>query len=135
MGPWFVVKLYLLTFTVFMAIDLLWLGVIARGFYRAQLAHLLADTTRWPAAIAFYLIYVAGILVMAILPGVEAGSLDRTLLLAAGFGFFTYITYELTNMATLPGWPLRLVLVDTLWGVVLCTLVGAAGFYLARLLG
>ncbi|GAB0148520.1 MULTISPECIES: DUF2177 family protein [unclassified Marichromatium] len=135
MGPWFVVKLYLLTFTVFMAIDLLWLGVIARGFYRAQLAHLLADTTRWPAAIAFYLIYVAGILVMAILPGVEAGSLDRTLLLAAGFGFFTYITYELTNMATLPDWPLRLVLVDTLWGVVLCTLVGAAGFYLARLLG
>ncbi|KXX65048.1 DUF2177 family protein [Marichromatium gracile] len=135
MGPWFVVKLYLLTFTVFMAIDLLWLGVIARGFYRAQLAHLLADTTRWPAAIAFYLIYVAGILVMAILPGVEADSLDRTLLLAAGFGFFTYITYELTNMATLPDWPLRLVLVDTLWGVVLCTLVGAAGFYLARLLG
>ncbi|MBK1710643.1 DUF2177 family protein [Marichromatium gracile] len=135
MGPWFVIKLYLLTFTVFMAIDLLWLGVVARGFYRAQLAHLLADTTRWPAAIAFYLIYVAGILVMAILPGVEAGSLDRTLLLAAGFGFFTYITYELTNMATLPDWPLRLVLVDTLWGVVLCTLVGAAGFYLARLLG
>ncbi|AHF02904.1 membrane protein [Marichromatium purpuratum 984] len=135
MGPWFVVKLYLLTFTVFMAIDLLWLGVIARRFYRAQLAHLLADTTRWPAAIAFYLIYVAGILVMAILPGVEAGSLDKTLLLAAGFGFFTYITYELTNMATLPDWPLRLVLVDTLWGVVLCTLVGAAGFSLAQLLG
>ncbi|NKN34494.1 DUF2177 family protein [Marichromatium bheemlicum] len=135
MGPWFVAKLYLLTFAVFMAIDLLWLGVIARGFYRDQLAHLLAETTRWPAAIAFYLIYVAGILVMAILPGVAADSLDRTLLLAAGFGFFTYITYELTNMATLPDWPLRLVVIDTLWGVVLCTLVGGAGFFLARVLG
>lgn len=132
MNVFFYLKLYLLTVPLFLVVDLLWLGVIAQGFYRGRLGHLLADGVNWPAAISFYLIYIAGILIFAVLPGLRADSLWLTLGWAAGFGFFTYITYELTNMATLPHWPIEVVLVDTLWGVVLCSLVAGGSFLLAR---
>lgn len=131
----FLIKLYLLTVPVFLLVDLLWLGVIAKGFYRDQLAHLLSPTVNWPAALSFYLIYIAGILYFAVVPALAEDSLGRALLNGALFGFFTYITYELTNMATLPDWPLKVVLVDTLWGIALCTSVAACSFVIGRWLG
>ncbi|MFP4063176.1 MAG: DUF2177 family protein [Halochromatium sp.] len=128
----FYLKLYLLTLPVFFVIDMLWLGVIARAFYRDSLGHLLAERVDWAAAIIFYLIYIAGILVFAVAPGLAADSLRKTILLAAGFGFFTYATYELTNRATLPDWPLKIVVVDTAWGVVLCCLVAMAAHLIGK---
>jgi uncharacterized membrane protein len=125
-------KLYAAMLPVFFAVDMLWLGVVADTFYRSRLGHLLAPEVNWPAALTFYLIYIAGILIFAVAPGLRAASLNKTLLLAAGFGFFTYETYELTNMATLPGWPISVVVVDSIWGVVLCTIVAAAGFTVGR---
>ncbi len=119
----FYLKLYLLTLPVFFLIDMLWLGIVARSVYQDNLGHLLAERVDWVAAIIFYLIYIAGILIFAVAPGLAANSLRKTLFLAAGFGFFTYATYELTNRATLPNWPLKIVVIDILWGVVLCTLV------------
>ena len=124
----FYAPLYASMLGVFLAVDLLWLGVVARGFYQTQLRPFLSPTVNWWAAFAFYLLYVIGILIFAVLPGLAADSL----LVAAGwgalFGFFTYTTYELTNLATLEKWPLKVVLVDTAWGVVLCTAVASAGF-------
>jgi uncharacterized membrane protein len=128
----FHLKLYLLTVPVFLVVDLIWLGVIARDFYRTALAHVLSPTVNWPAAIAFYLLYIAGILYFAVLPGLAEDSLRRALLQAALFGFFTYMTYELTNLATIPSWPLRVVFVDILWGILLCTSVAAGSFYLGK---
>jgi uncharacterized membrane protein len=125
-------KLYAAVVPAFFAIDMLWLGVIADDFYRRRLGHLLSADVLWPAALAFYLIYIAGILLFAVVPGLRAASLRKTLLLAAGFGFFTYSTYELTNMATLPDWPISIVVVDILWGIVLCTTTAAAGFAIGR---
>jgi uncharacterized membrane protein len=125
-------KLYLLTMPVFFVVDMLWLGLVARGFYQRNLGHLLAASVDWTAAILFYLLYIAGILLFAVAPGLAADSLRRTALLAAAFGFFTYMTYELTNRATLPDWPLRMVVVDTLWGMALCTLVASAAFLIGR---
>jgi len=122
------IKLYLYTVPIFFAIDMLWLGVIAKQFYQTRLAHVLAADVYWPAALVFYAIYIAGILLFAVIPGLRARSLHKTLLHATGFGFFTYITYELTNMATLPNWPLSMVVIDTLWGVVLCSSVAAAAY-------
>ncbi|NCA70097.1 MAG: DUF2177 family protein [Sphingobacteriia bacterium] len=130
----FFTKLYLLTVPVFFAIDLLWLGVIAKDFYREQLAHVLSPTVNWPAAFSFYLIYIAGILYFAVAPALAADSLGRALLNGALFGFFTYITYELTNMATLPDWPLKVVLVDTAWGITLCASVAVASVMIGRAL-
>jgi uncharacterized membrane protein len=124
----FHLKLYALTLPVFLAVDLLWLGVVARGFYQAQLRPFLNPEVNWPAALVFYLIYVVGILVFAVLPGLRAGSLAVAAGWGALFGFFTYITYELTNLATLRDWPLKIVVVDTLWGVALCTVVASAGY-------
>jgi uncharacterized membrane protein len=128
----FYLKLYVLTVPVFLVVDLLWLGVIARDFYRTSLAHVLSPTVNWTAAIAFYLIYIAGILYFAVLPGLAEESLRRTLIQAALFGFFTYMTYELTNMATIADWPMKVVVVDILWGILLCTSVAAGSFYLGR---
>lgn len=124
--------LYLLTVPVFFALDLLWLGVVAKNLYRHNLAHLLSPSVNWPAALMFYLVYIAGILLFAVKPGLDARSLARAVQWGALFGFFTYATYDLTNLATIRGWPLKVALADMAWGTLLCTLVGAASFLLGR---
>lgn len=121
-------KLYLLTIPVFFAIDMLWLGVIARNLYKEQLHSLLSPQVNWTAAFLFYFIYIAGILFFAVRPGLEAGSLARACLYGALFGFFTYSTYDLTNLATLRDWPVLISVIDIAWGTTLCTLVSGCAF-------
>lgn len=121
-------KLYLASLAAFLLIDLTWLGVVARGFYRKQIGYLLAPTTNWTAAIIFYMLFVAGLLYFAVLPGLQANSLSKTLLLGAFFGLLTYATYDLTNLATVKDWPLLLTLVDIAWGITLSVLVSTAAF-------
>jgi len=121
-------KLYLFALGGFLAIDMVWLVVVARGFYRKQLGFLLSDQPNWWAAIAFYLLFVAGLLVFAIVPGLEAGSLRKALLLGAFFGLVTYATYDLTNHATVKDWPWMVTLVDMTWGAVLATSVSCLGY-------
>jgi uncharacterized membrane protein len=111
---------------------MIWLGFVARNFYKANLGHLLSPDVNWLAAFAFYFIYIAGILLFAVRPGLEAQSLAKACMWGALFGFFTYATYDLTNLATLRDWPLNVVVVDIAWGTVLCTLV-AGGSYLIGL--
>ena len=128
----FYLKLYALTVPVFFIIDLIWLGVVAKGFYQKNLKYILSPNVNWTAAIIFYLIYIAGILIFAVLPGVAKDSLRHAALWGALFGFFTYATYDLTNLALLKDWPLNIVIVDSLWGVVLCTAVSTSSFYIAK---
>ena len=125
-------KLYLLTIPVFFAIDLLWLGIVAKNFYQNNLAHLLSPAVNWPAALAFYFMYIAGIILFAVKPGLDAGSLAKAAVWGALFGFFTYATYDLTNLATLRDWPLKVVFVDIAWGTVLCTLVASGSYLIGR---
>jgi len=128
MNAFFYLKLYLLTIPVFFAIDLLWLGVIAKGLYQKNLGHLLSPEVNWPAAFAFYFIYIAGILIFAVKPALVDQSLLKALLWGALFGFFTYATYDLTNLATLKDWPIKIVFIDIAWGVVLCSLVASISY-------
>jgi uncharacterized membrane protein len=121
-------KLYFATLIAFFAIDLVWLGLVARTFYRKYLGFLMAPSPNWTAAIIFYLLFVVGILVFVVLPGLEADSLKRTLLRAALFGLITYATYDLTNLATIKDWPLIVTLVDLAWGTILSIVVSLAGF-------
>jgi uncharacterized membrane protein len=123
---------YLLTTLVFLAIDLLWLGVLAKGLYNKYLGSFLSDQVNWTAAIIFYVLFIVGIFVFAILPAVEKDSLSKAIVLGALFGFFTYATYDLTNLATLKGWPLPIVLIDISWGSFLTASVSAAGFTITR---
>lgn len=128
-------KLYGLTAAVFFAIDLVWLGVVAPGFYQRHLGHLLRPDVVWGAALLFYLIYLAGVLVFAVLPGLEAGSLARTVALGAFFGLVAYATFDLTCMALMRDFPVVVVVVDLAWGTVLTGTVAAASFGLGRWLG
>lgn len=128
----FYIKLYALTVPVFFIIDLIWLGVVAKGFYQKNLKYILSPNVNWTAAIIFYLMYIAGILIFAVVPGVAKDSVRHAALWGALFGFFTYATYDLTNLALLKDWPLNIVVVDILWGMVLCTVVSTISFYIAR---
>lgn len=128
----FYLKLYLLTIPVFFAIDLLWLGVVAKDLYQKNLAHLLSPEVNWPAAFAFYFMYIAGIILFAVKPGLDAQSLAKAALWGALFGFFTYATYDLTNLATLRDWPLRIVVIDIAWGTLLCTSVASGSYLIGR---
>ncbi len=127
-----ILKLYGVTLAAFFAIDMLWLGWIARGFYRKHLGFLMAPQTNWVAAIIFYLLFVAGILFFVVLPGLSAQSLREALIRGALYGLITYATYDLTNLATLKDWPVMLTFVDITWGVVLSTLVSLVGYFAGR---
>jgi uncharacterized membrane protein len=135
MNALFYLKLYLLTIPVFFAIDLLWLGVIAKNLYQKNLGHLLSPAVNWPAAVSFYLIYIAGILLFAVRPALADQALAKAALWGALFGFFTYATYDLTNLATLKDWPLKIVVIDIVWGSLLCTLVACVSYLIGRWLG
>ena len=126
------IKLYLATLVAFFAVDLVWLGLVARTFYRKYLGFLMAPKVNWPAALIFYLLFVVGILVFAVLPGLESGSLKTTLLRAALFGLIAYATYDLTNLATLKDWPLTVTIVDLVWGTAVSVLVSVAGYFAGR---
>jgi len=122
------IKLYLATLVAFFAIDMIWLGLVARTFYRKHLDFLLAPTPNWIAAIAFYLLFVLGILALVVVPGLEDDSLKTTFLRAALFGLITYATYDLTNLATVKGWPVLVTVVDLAWGTVLSVTVSLVSF-------
>lgn len=121
-------KLYLATLVTFFVIDMIWLGLLARTFYRKHLGFLLAPDPNWIAAIVFYLLFILGILVFVVVPGVEDDSLNTTLLHAALFGLITYATYDLTNLATVKDWPLLVTVVDLAWGIVLSVIVSLVSF-------
>lgn len=127
-----IVYSYLLTTAVFFAIDMVWLGFIAKNMYRKYLGNFLSDTVNWKAAIIFYLIFIVGIFIFAIMPAVEKSSVGKAVLLGALFGFFTYATYDLTNLATLKDWPLPIVFIDMAWGAVLTASVSTAGYYIVK---
>ena len=128
-------KLYLSVFALFLAIDMLWLGVMGGWFYRKHLGYLLTPDVRWSAAILFYLLFVAGLLIFAILPGIQAGSARRVIALGAFFGLVTYATYDLTNHATIKDWPLIVTIVDLIWGAVLSAILSYLGFRIGTWLG
>jgi uncharacterized membrane protein len=125
-------KLYFITFAAFFAIDMLWLGWLARSFYRKYLGFLMAPSPNWAAAFIFYLLFIFGILFFVVVPGLQEGSLRSTLVRAALYGLITYATYDLTNLATLKDWPVFLTAVDITWGVVLSTLVSLVSFLAGR---
>ena len=116
-----IIYTYLLSLPIIFIFDMLWLGVFAKDWYNKLMSPIVTIKFYWPAVIAFYLLYIAGIFVFAVMPGIEAKSLFKTVTLAAMFGFFCYMTYDLTNLATVKNWPIKLVFVDMLWGVTLST--------------
>ncbi len=128
-------KLYLIALPVFFLIDMLWLGVIAKNFYREQIGFLMKTDVNWVAAVIFYLIFIGGLVVFVLAPAVEKRSWINALLFGAFFGFVTYATYDLTNLAVTKGWPLLVTIVDLIWGATLAALVSTISYFIALKLG
>jgi uncharacterized membrane protein len=124
--------LYGLTFAVFFLIDLFWLGVVGKAFYRKHLGFLLSPRPRWGAAILFYLLYIAGLILFVIQPALLRGAPLEALLFGALFSLIGYATYDLTNLATIKDWPVVVTVVDLIWGTVLGGSVSLLSAILAR---
>jgi uncharacterized membrane protein len=116
-------KLYFITLIAFLGIDSFWLGLVAPSFYRSQIGHLMADNPNLLAAGIFYLLFVYGLLMFVVEPGIRNESLWNAVMTGALFGLITYATYDLTSFATLENWSLLVTVVDMAWGTILCSLV------------
>jgi uncharacterized membrane protein len=125
-------KLYFATLAVFFAVDMLWLGVISRTFYKKHLGYLMTPDVNWYAALIFYFLFIVGILVFVVIPGIKENAFPMLVIKAALFGLITYATYDLTNLATVKDWPLIITVVDLIWGMVLTTIVSTAGFFIGK---
>ena len=127
-------KEYIVAVVVFFLIDMLWLGVIAKDLYAKELGHLLTNNINWVAAIIFYLLFVVGIVFFVIHPAIEKNSFSYALIAGLLFGFMTYATYDLTNLATLKDWPLKIVFIDIAWGSFLSASVSVVTYYVLNIL-
>ena len=125
---------YLSTLVVFGIVDFIWLGFIAKDLYRNGIGHLMAESPNWVAAVLFYLLFIVGLVYFAVGPALEAGAWQRAALNGALFGFFCYATYDLTNYATLKGWPVAIVLADLGWGAFVSAVGATAGFFITRMI-
>ncbi len=129
------IKLYAVALSVFFAIDMLWLGVIAKNFYRSQIGGLMKTDINWLAAIIFYLIFIVGLIVFVISPAIEKGSWTYALIYGALFGLVCYATYDLTNLALAKDWPLLVTIVDLAWGATLAASVSVITYFISNKLG
>jgi uncharacterized membrane protein len=129
------IKLYLIALPVFFAIDMVWLGLVAKNFYRQQIGFLMKPDINWPAAISFYLLFIAGLVLFVIAPAIGKNSWTHALWFGALFGLITYATYDLTNLATLKDWPLLVTIVDLAWGAILAASVSIATYLIAGKIG
>ncbi len=118
---------YAATATVMVALDLLWLGVIAKTLYRQGIGHLMAERPHLLVAVLFYALFALGLVVFAIVPNAATPGWVKAALSGALFGFFAYATYDLTNLATLKNWPIGLSLIDISWGTLVSGVSAAAG--------
>ena len=125
-------KLYGIALCIFFTIDMFWLGFIAKNFYSKQIGFLMKEDINWMAAIIFYLIFIVGLVLFVIEPSIEKRSWKNALLMGALFGFISYATYDLTNLATLKNWPLLVTIVDLVWGAFIAAAVSTLTFFVAN---
>lgn len=123
---------YVTTLIVFLAIDAVWLMTMSQRLYRRNIGDILVDSFNPAPAALFYLIYIAGIVVFATAPAFSSGKWTTAAVNGALFGFFAYATYDLTNQATIRGWPTIITVADICWGSLLSAMAATVGFLLTR---
>jgi uncharacterized membrane protein len=120
-------KNYLITFIIFLVIDFIWLGAVARNLYRNQLGFLMKENFNMTAAFIFYLLFTAGLVFFVLNQALAISSWQYALFAGMFFGLITYSTYDLTNLATIKDWPLTITIIDLIWG----TFLGGVTSYLS----
>lgn len=121
-------KNYFIAFFIFLIIDAIWLALIAKNLYARNLGYLMKDSPNLIAAFIFYMIFVAALLVFVINPALNKKSISSAILMGALFGFVTYATYDLTNLATIKDWPLNITIIDLIWGSFLSSSVSTLSY-------
>jgi uncharacterized membrane protein len=125
------IKLFLIALPVFFVIDMVWLVLVAKKFYQEQIGFLMKPDINWLAAIIFYILFIAGLVVFVISPAVEKHSWVHALMFGAFFGLITYATYDLTNLATMKDWPILVTIVDLIWGTILAASISCITYFIA----
>ncbi|MEO5825984.1 MAG: DUF2177 family protein [Gemmatimonadales bacterium] len=131
MMPMTWIKAFAATGLTMFALDMLWLGVLAKSFYARHLATLLRPEVKWAPALLFYVLYIAAVVAFVVMPAAERKSLAYALGMGGFFGLVAYATYDLTSFALIRDFPLTVVIVDLAWGMVLTTVVSGAGYWAA----
>lgn len=124
---------FFISFAVFLAIDLVWLGVVAKNLYAEKLGYLMAPKTNFTAAFVFYAIFIVGMLFFVINPALAKQSWQVALFTGMFFGFVTYATYDLTNLATIRDWPIMITIIDLIWGAFLSGATATISFLIIRM--
>ena len=125
-----IIKTYLITFIVFISVDLIWLGVVAKKLYSRELGYIMSPKPNWMAAIVFYLLFVGGIVFFVLNPALSKNSWTYALFVGMFFGLITYSTYDLTNLATLKDWPILITVIDLTWGTTLGGLTAVVSYFI-----
>ena len=128
------ILLFFIAFVIFFIIDILWLGLFAKKMYQSQIGYILSKKPNWYAAIVFYILYIVFLLIFAVVPALDNGALTDAMLYGALYGFITYATYDLTNLATLDKWPLKVTIIDMVWGTFLGFSVSTLTYVIGSLL-
>jgi len=128
-------KLYFIAFAVFLAIDMVWLTLVAKNFYAKYIGYLMAKNPILWAALVFYLIFITGLIFFVITPALDKKMWTHALLAGLFFGLVTYATYDLTNLATVKDWPLIVTIVDLIWGMFVSATVSVVTYFLALKFG
>ena len=130
---WTDARNYIIALVVFLAIDMVWLTVIAKQFYAQKLGYLMAAKPNLLAALLFYMLFIVGLQFFVLNPALASGSWKAALLPGLFFGLVTYATYDLTNLATIKDWPVIITVLDLVWGSVVTGLTSLVSFWIIRL--
>lgn len=128
------VRTYIITLAVFLTVDIIWLGVIAKNLYQKEIGFIMKSKPNWLAAIIFYLVFIMGLVYFVVNPALEKGDWTSALFVGMFFGFVTYATYDLTNLATLENWPIKITIIDLLWGTTVGGLVSMTSYFIIKLI-
>ena len=128
------VKIYVAMAVSFLALDGVWLGLVAKDFYKKHIGNLMAANPNLVAAGLFYSIYLFGLLMLVVLPAARAHSFMQVLWSGALFGLVCYATYDLTSQALIKDWPVTVTIVDLLWGTLVSTIIAVIGYWVASVL-
>lgn len=126
---------YGIALVIFLALDALWLGVIARSLYATRMGDLMSDSPRWGVAVVFYALFIVGLVYFAISTGMATDNWQTAALNGALFGFFCYLTYDATALAVIKGFDPMLAVTDTIWGTVLAGVTSGATVMILGALG
>ena len=121
---------YLATLLPLVAFDALWIGLVAKGFYANLMANIFSKTMNITPALFFYPIYALAVLLLAVLPAVTSGNWFEALWRGAILGLAAYSAYDLTNQATLSGWPTKMTLVDIGWGLCVTAITSVIAYFI-----